>query len=219
MTENLTICFEHPDFVVINKPAGISVHKDEQAVGLSEKLAKQLGVEKLWLVHRLDKVTSGLLIFARNQTAAVNFYHLFHEHKIEKTYLALSDKKPKKKQGKIIGDMEKSRGGSWKLCPTKNHPAITQFHSLSLAPNLRLFILQPKTGKTHQLRVAMKSLSSPILGDTRYAGSTADRVYLHAYQLAFAYQGEDFLIRAWPTSGHFWANIDESAIMAISQPK
>ena len=55
MTENLTICFEHPDFVVINKPAGISVHKDEQAVGLSEKLAKQLGVEKLWLVHRLDK--------------------------------------------------------------------------------------------------------------------------------------------------------------------
>ena len=208
MTENLTICFEHPDFVVINKPAGISVHKDEQAVGLSEKLAKQLGVEKLWLVHRLDKVTSGLLIFARNQTAAVNFYHLFHEHKIEKTYLALSDKKPKKKQG-----------GSWKLCPTKNHPAITQFHSLSLAPNLRLFILQPKTGKTHQLRVAMKSLSSPILGDTRYAGSTADRVYLHAYQLAFAYQGEDFLIRAWPTSGHFWANIDESAIMAISQPK
>ena len=200
MTENLTICFEHPDFVVINKPAGISVHKDEQAVGLSEKLAKQLGVEKLWLVHRLDKVTSGLLIFARNQTAAVNFYHLFHEHKVEKTYLALSDKKPKKKQGKIIGDMEKSRGGSWKLCPTKNHPAITQFHSLSLAPNLRLFILQPKTGKTHQLRVAMKSLSSPILGDTRYAGSSADRVYLHAYQLAFVYQGEDF-------------------IMAISQPK
>jgi len=206
MTENLTICFEHPDFVVINKPAGISVHKDEQAVGLSEKLAKQLGVEKLWLVHRLDKVTSGLLIFARNQTAAVNFYHLFHEHKVEKTYLALSDKKPKKKQGK-------------NLCPTKNPPAITQFHSLSLAPNLRLFILQPKTGKTHQLRVAMKSLSSPILGDMRYAGSTADRVYLHAYQLAFVYQGEDFLIRAWPTSGHFWANIDESAIMAISQPK
>ena len=218
MTENLTICFEHPDFVVINKPAGISVHKDEQAVGLSEKLAKQLGVEKLWLVHRLDKVTSGLLIFARNQAAAVNFYHLFHEHKVEKTYLALSDKKPKKKQGKIIGDMEKSRGGSWKLCPTKNHPAITQFHSLSVAPNLRLFILQPKTGKTHQLRVAMKSLSSPILGDTRYACSTADRVYLHAYQLTFVYQGEDFLIRARPTIGHFWANIDESAIMATSQP-
>ena len=72
MTENLTICFEHPDFVVINKPAGISVHKDEQAVGLSEKLAKQLDVEKLWLVHRLDKVTSGLLIFARNIISFMN---------------------------------------------------------------------------------------------------------------------------------------------------
>ena len=64
MTENLTICFEHPDFVVINKPAGISVHKDQQAVGLTELVAKQLGVEQVWLVHRLDKITSGLLILA-----------------------------------------------------------------------------------------------------------------------------------------------------------
>ncbi|AFU18476.1 TIGR01621 family pseudouridine synthase [Actinobacillus suis] len=207
MTEKLTICFQHHDFVVIDKPVGVSVHKDEEAVGLTEKLAKQLQVEQVWLVHRLDKVTSGLLIFALNKQAAVHFYHLFEQHKIEKTYWALSDQKPKKKQGKISGDMQKSRNGAWKLCHSKQNPAVTQFISYSLEPNLRHFILQPKTGKTHQLRVAMKSLGSPILGDQLYAGTEADRVYLHAYQLKFEYQGESFCIQSPPTSGQFWAKI------------
>ncbi|WP_018652793.1 TIGR01621 family pseudouridine synthase [Actinobacillus capsulatus] len=207
MTEKLTICFQHHDFVVIDKPVGVSVHKDEEAVGLTEKLAKQLQVKQVWLVHRLDKVTSGLLIFALNKQAAVCFYHLFEQHKIEKTYWALSDQKPKKKQGKISGDMQKSRNGAWKLCHSKQNPAVTQFSSHSVKPHLRHFILQPKTGKTHQLRVAMKSLGSPILGDQLYAGTEADRVYLHAYQLKFDYQGESFCIQSSPTSGQSWAKI------------
>ncbi|UKH08549.1 TIGR01621 family pseudouridine synthase [Actinobacillus pleuropneumoniae] len=207
MTEKLTICFQHHDFVVIDKPVGVSVHKDEEAIGLTENLAEQLQAEQVWLVHRLDKVTSGLLIFALNKQAAVHFYHLFEQHKIEKTYWALSDQKPKKKQGKISGDMQKSRNGAWKLFHSKQNPAMTQFVSHSLEPNLRHFILQPKTGKTHQLRVAMKSLGSPILGDQRYAGTAADRVYLHAYQLKFDYQGESFCIQSQPTSGRFWAKL------------
>lgn len=207
MCEELAICLRHQDFIIINKPAGISVHKDDQAVGLTEKIANQLGVEQVWLVHRLDKITSGLLILALNKAAAVEFYHLFEQHKIQKTYWALSDAKPKKKQGKIVGDIQKARNGAWKLCHSKENPAITQFISHSLEPNLRHFILQPKTGKTHQLRVAMKSLGSPILGDSLYSGSETDRVYLHAYQLEFDYHGEAFCVQAEPTSGHFWAKI------------
>ncbi|VEI44845.1 RNA pseudouridine synthase [Actinobacillus equuli] len=103
--------------------------------------------------------------------------------------------------------MQKSRNGAWKLCHSKQNPAVTQFVSHSLEPNLRHFILQPKTGKTHQLRVAMKSLGSPILGDQLYTGTAADRVYLHAYQLKFEYQGESFCIQSSPTSGQFWAKI------------
>ena len=61
--------------------------------------------------------------------------------------------------------MQKARNGAWKLCQSKENPAITRFESVSCEPNLRLFILKPQTGKTHQLRVAMKSLGSPILGD------------------------------------------------------
>ncbi|TLU76546.1 TIGR01621 family pseudouridine synthase [Mannheimia varigena] len=207
MTVTLPICYQHPDFIIINKPEGLSVHKDDAERGLTDIVARQLNVEQVWLVHRLDKITSGLLILALNKEAAARFYHLFEQHKIWKTYWALSDKKPKKKQGRIVGDMEKSRNGAWKLCYSKENPAITQFTSHSLEPPLRHFILQPKTGKTHQLRVAMKSLGSPILGDKLYAGTAADRGYLHAYQLEFEYENELICVQAMPTSGHFWQKI------------
>lgn len=207
MQHTYPIIYQHPDFVIINKPVGVSVHRDEQAVGLSEDLAKQLEVAQVWLVHRLDKVTSGLLIFALNKAAAATFYHLFEQHKIQKTYWAMATKKPKKKQGSIIGDMQRSRNGAWKLCQSRENPAITQFTSHSIAPNLRQFVLQPKTGKTHQLRVAMKSLGSPILGDTLYGGEPADRVYLHAYRLEFEYQGESVVVEVEPDGEH-WQNLE-----------
>lgn len=206
MEQSFSICYQHSDFVIINKPEGISVHKDDQAVGLTQKLANQLGVEQVWLVHRLDKVTSGLLILALNKETATYFYQLFEQHQIQKTYWALATQKPKKKHGKIVGDMQKSRNGAWKLCHSTQNPAITQFESHSIAPNLRHFILQPKTGKTHQLRVAMKSLGSPILGDELYGGQPADRVYLHAYRLDFEYSGESISVAVMPKENR-WESI------------
>lgn len=188
------IIIQTDDFIIINKPHGISVHKDDNEVGLTQLVAQQLGVSQVWLVHRLDKVTSGLLLLALNERAAANLSGLFAQHKIQKTYLALSNLKPKKKQGLIIGDIEKARRGAWKLMLSRNNPAITRFYSVSCEPNLRLFILQPQTGKTHQLRVAMKSLGSPILGDALYAGKSEniDRTYLHAYRLQFKYEGNAY---------------------------
>ncbi|MBR0573444.1 MULTISPECIES: TIGR01621 family pseudouridine synthase [Pasteurellaceae] len=208
MYQKFTICYQNNDFVVINKPAGISVHKDNEETGLTTQLAQQLGIKQVWLVHRLDKVTSGLLILALKREVAVTFSQLFANHQIQKTYWALATNKPRKKQGKIVGDMERSRNGAWKLCHSKQNPAITQFHSHSIEPNLRHFILQPKTGKTHQLRVAMKSLGSPILGDKLYGGGNTDRVYLHAYQLEFVYQNQPIKISCVPQKGVLWQKLD-----------
>lgn len=200
------ILLKHRDFIIIYKPCGVSVHKDEAEVGLTTLVANQLGVPQVWLVHRLDKVTSGLLILALNAESAAEFSRLFAEHKIQKTYLALSNQKPKKKQGLIIGDMQKARNGAWKLCQTKENPAITRFESVSCEPNLRLFILKPQTGKTHQLRVAMKSLGSPILGDALYGKNTdeIDRTYLHAAKLDFEFKGEKIELFAMPKEGEWW---------------
>lgn len=202
----LDIIYQTDDFIIIYKPCGISVHKDQSEIGLTTLLAEQFSVPQVWLVHRLDKVTSGLLILALNAESAAEFFRLFSEHHIQKTYLALRNQKPKKKQGLIVGDMQKARNGAWKLCQSKENPAITRFESVSCEPNLRLFILKPQTGKTHQLRVAMKSLGSPILGDALYGKKTEkiDRTYLHAARLQFEFKGQAFDVFIPPKEGEWW---------------
>lgn len=176
-------------------------------------------------VHRLDKLTSGLCVLAKTKACAAEFGRLFESKQVQKYYLALSDKKPSKKQGAIIGDMEKGRNGSWKLCASKKNPALTQFFSYSYRPGVRLFILKPRTGKTHQLRVALKSLGAPILGDTRYYGvgpkgeggaSREDRMYLHAYHLSFDLGGENYLFQQLPADGlHFLSEEFKQLITSI----
>lgn len=183
------ILLRHPDFVAINKPAGLCVHQDGAAESFTGLLAQQLGVARVWLLHRLDKPTGGVLLLALNPEAASVLAQQFAAHSMHKTYLALSSQKPAKKQGWVKGDMAKARRGAWKLLRTQHNPALTRFHSRSIAPGLRLFVLQPLSGKTHQLRVAMKSLGSPILGDTLYGGQAAERLFLHAWRLQFDYAG------------------------------
>jgi tRNA pseudouridine32 synthase / 23S rRNA pseudouridine746 synthase len=195
--------FEHNDFFVFYKPAGASFHSEDGA-GFFATLAAQYPDETLFPVHRLDKITSGLLLVARNKPAAKQLGELFESHAIKKTYIAISDQKPSKKQGTIAGDMQRTRDGNWKLLHSKTNPAITRFTSHSLAPNLRLFVLQPQTGRTHQLRVMMKSLGSPIIGDTRYGGAVADRGYLHAQRLQFDWNGEAIDIHAAPENGELF---------------
>ncbi|WP_417614841.1 TIGR01621 family pseudouridine synthase [Oceanisphaera sp.] len=198
-----------PDYLVINKPAGIGMHQEGADPGLVRLLSEQLG-EQLYPVHRLDKITTGVLLLARNSTANRELSRQFAERSTRKWYLALSASKPTKKQGLIKGDMEKARGGSWKLARSQNNPAVTRFYSCLLAERLRGFLLQPETGKTHQLRVALKSQGCPILGDERYGGGPADRGYLHAWQLRFAYRGEPVCVRAPLTFGqHFLTHGDQ----------
>ncbi|EPG0609747.1 TIGR01621 family pseudouridine synthase [Vibrio fluvialis] len=187
------ILLTHTDFLLINKHPNVSVHKDDGDTMLLQEVAKQSGDAQLYLVHRLDKMTSGILLLARNAQAASELSKAFAERQVEKFYLALGSKKPKKKQGLISGDMERSRRASWKLLTSQTNPAVTQFFSLAAEPGERLFLCKPYTGKTHQIRVALKSIGSGIVGDPIYnAGSQADRGYLHAFALRFSYAGETY---------------------------
>ena len=201
--------FEHADFFVFDKPAGISFHSEDGA-GFFAQLTKQYPTETLFPVHRLDKITSGLLLVARNKPAAQQLGQLFESHAIKKTYIALTDQKPSKKQGTISGDMQRTRGGNWKLLHSKKNPAITRFTSHSLAPNLRLFVLAPQTGRTHQLRVMMKALGSPIIGDLRYGGTAADRGYLHAQRLQFDWNGEAINAHLMPDAGELFTQFADA---------
>jgi tRNA pseudouridine32 synthase/23S rRNA pseudouridine746 synthase len=193
------------DFVAISKAPGVSVHRDDASHGLVETVAAELGYPRLFLVHRLDRMTSGLLLLATSAAACAALAALFAQRRVEKYYLALSDRRPARKQGQVRGDMERARNGSWRLSRGQTDPAVTHFFSRSLAPGLRLFVLRPGTGKTHQLRVAMKSLGAPILGDDRYGGSDADRGYLHAYALRFQHAGQPITLLDRPLQGEHFA--------------
>lgn len=197
----IEIQFQNEDFVVTVKPQGVSFHSETGEPGLFEQVKTQLNTGELYPVHRLDKLTSGLVIFAKHQSAAAEFGGLFEQHQVDKYYVAISDQKPKKKQGWIKGDMAKARRGAFKLLRTMDNPAKTRFISTSVTPGTRLYLLKPYSGKTHQLRVALKSVGAPIIGDELYGGEPADRAYLHAYALRFTLSGEYFEFRCPPCSG------------------
>ncbi|REL32075.1 TIGR01621 family pseudouridine synthase [Thalassotalea euphylliae] len=225
MTSGFELVDEQPDFVLVNKAPNVNFHDEgELGAGLFSQVKSQLELTELYPVHRLDKLTSGLVIFAKNLAAARTFEQLFREHQIDKYYIALSDKKPKKKQGLIKGDMAKSRRGMWKLIRTMENPAITQFFSTSLIAGLRAYLLKPHSGKTHQIRVALSSIGAPILGDTLYGnpGSekfVADRGYLHAYALRFTYQDKVFDYLQTPNFGkHFQSSEALAWLSSISPP-
>ena len=198
------IVADHKQYIVIDKDPNVGFHTEDGVFGVAEQLKRDLGVEALYPVHRLDRMTSGLLLFAKNRQTARVLGEQFEQRQVQKFYLALSDRKPKKKQGSVKGDMEKGRRGSWKLLISKNNPAVTQFFSCSVEPGLRLYLLKPLTGKTHQLRVAMKSIGAPILGDGRYSTVDLDadeRGYLHAYGLGFTLGGQSPRFICPPTRG------------------
>ncbi|HAU4889571.1 TPA: TIGR01621 family pseudouridine synthase [Aeromonas hydrophila] len=199
------ILAQHKDFMVINKGPGLGMHDETDEAGLLHPgLVSRVKADTgllLYPVHRLDKMTSGLVLLAHTTEANRALSMAFAAREVSKQYLALSDRKPKKKQGWVKGDMQKGRGGSWMLTRTLDNPAISWFDSVSVREGLRLYRIKPQTGKTHQIRVALKSVGAPILGDERYGGTAADRGYLHAWRLAFTLAGEAFDFVCPPDEG------------------
>ena len=194
------------EFVVLNKAAGISFHS-EQGAGLVVQAEQALGF-KLFPVHRLDKVTSGLIVLARSSEAAAQLTRLFTSHQVEKYYLALSMNKPAKKQGWVKGDMAAARRGAWKLLKTQMNPAVSYFISQGFADlPVRAFLIKPYSGKTHQIRVALKSIGAAIAGDVLYQGAAADRVYLHAFALRFTLAGKVYQYQQLPEQGAYFQQL------------
>ena len=214
----LHIVGESARWVVVDKPHGVPCHANSKGEGVLTLLRRQqvargesdAAVKEYRLVHRLDDGTSGCLVVAKDRDAAATLGSAFRERRVRKAYVALTASEPKKKKATIAGDLVKARRGAWKLersCSPGACACTVFTRTLGLgapAPEAgdaaqRLLVARPVTGKTHQIRVAAKSIGAPLLGDGLYGGGKADRLYLHAAAIRIPDVGLD--ARAPPDSG------------------
>ena len=188
---DLPILYEDDDVIVVNKPSGLLTHakgglSDEPTVAeiIRPKTSFATDTDRPGIVHRLDRDTSGLLIIAKNPESAAHLQRQFAERTAKKTYIAITDGKPKLNAAKIdlpIG-RNPSAPSTFRIDPN-GKPAQTTYHVLAENDIQSLVELKPTTGRTHQLRVHLAHLNTPILGDRVYGKSSDCRMMLHAQKL------------------------------------
>ena len=188
---DLPILYEDDDVIVVNKPSGLLTHakgglSDEPTVAeiIRPKTSFATDTDRPGIVHRLDRDTSGLLIIAKKPESAAHLQRQFAERTAKKTYIAITDGKPKLSAAKIdlpIG-RNPSAPSTFRIDPN-GKPAQTTYHVLAKNDTQSLVELKPTTGRTHQLRVHLAHLNAPILGDRVYGKSSDCRMMLHAQKL------------------------------------
>ena len=188
---DLPILYEDDDVIVVNKPSGLLTHakgglSDEPTVAeiIRSKTSFATDTDRPGIVHRLDRDTSGLLIIAKNPESAAHLQRQFAERTAKKTYIAITDGKPKLNAAKIdlpIG-RNPSAPSTFRIDPN-GKPAQTTYHVLAENDTQSFVELKPTTGRTHQLRVHLAHLNAPILGDRVYGKSSDCRMMLHAQKL------------------------------------
>lgn len=177
------IIFENEDFFAINKPAGLAVQLGSGVSICVETFIKAYPNVKCYLVHRLDKDTSGVLLIAKGQQSARLLTQMFRENKIHKTYLAIVDGKIKT-SGTINNYIDKGTDEKMHVSISGVN-AITNYKPLKSVGYNTLLELKPVTGRKHQLRVhCTESLKAPIIGDKKYnPNCTEKHLMLHAHKL------------------------------------
>ena len=188
---------DNSDFIVINKKSGIAV---QGGTKVKENLINILSNSAFfketqpYIVHRIDKDTSGVMIIAKNRSTAQQLTSLFRLRKIHKIYLALSFGSVEKKKDTIDNNLIRYDGNK-KIFER----AITSYHNIDSNKNYTLFKLKPTTGRKHQIRKHLVDIGCPIVGDTKYfiqkpVGKI--QLMLHAYEIKFILNNQKFTFKA-----------------------
>ena len=199
------ILLETSDFVIVNKPAGVATVPggwDVDAPNLVKILEADYG--RVWIVHRLDKGTSGVAVFARTAAAHRTLSLLFETRAVSKIYHAIVIGNPKWDEHIARHPLRFDVGHSHRTVVdhSKGKPSETAFRVLERFNDYCLLEAHPGTGRTHQVRVHAYALGFPLLGDDLYSEVGRDiislipRPALHAYSLEFEFEGKPFSFTA-----------------------
>jgi RluA family pseudouridine synthase len=184
------LLYEDGELIVVNKPAGINSQRTPyQLKGTLEywvtEYFKAAGSgEPARVVHRLDRGTSGAMLFPKNRQGAGRLSKLFQDGLVDKLYLALVSGRPGQERWAVdapIGKVASARYG----VVEGGKAAVTEFRTVATSGDLSLVEARPLTGRTHQIRVHLASVGLPIIGDATYGGQPAGRMMLHCAAMTF----------------------------------
>lgn len=202
---NLPILTETSHYLAIDKPAGLIVERnpwEPSAESLVfEYLSEKRGSPFLGIVHRLDRVTSGVLLLAKKKSALKELNRQFAEKQVRKTYLAIVEQAPSQAEGKLEHWLFKNQAEK-RAVVFERQQKNAVFCSLSYRSlKGRLLEISPDTGKFHQIRAQLAAIGCPITGDNAYGAQTGYRpnaIMLHAWKLEFndPLSGERVLVEA-----------------------
>lgn len=193
----LEIIHENNDYLVVNKAAGLISEKSPyEAVTIEDQVFNHILQSKrkpyVGIIHRLDRVTSGVLILAKKKSILVEFNTLFSSRKVQKTYLAIVKNKPTKNKGNLVNFLIKNnKEKKAEIVQSKSKDTLNCMLSYKVIGQNNvgyLLEVKPKTGRFHQIRAQLANIGLPIIGDKKYGSDTKYvplSVCLHAWKLTF----------------------------------
>jgi 23S rRNA pseudouridine1911/1915/1917 synthase len=196
----LPIIYQDSDIIVVDKPAGLTVHPAPghprgtlvNALLATHPELREVGDRlRPGIVHRLDKDTSGLIVVAKNERAQAALQTQLKEREVKKTYVALVRGVPEPREGMIEAPIGRNPKNRKKMAVVAGgREATTKYRVIEVIGGGQYALLEaePVTGRTHQIRVHLSALAHPIVGDATYGGRSKvlGRQFLHAAKLAFA---------------------------------
>ena len=197
LNQSLDIKYENKNLIIINKPSGIVVHPSKghqndtiinALIGMGIKFESYSGKPKPWLVHRLDKDTSGLLIIAKNEITYNYLTKIQKTRMIKKQYIGIVQGIPNSAKAIIDAPIGRNKLNRKTMSITKEgRHSLTEYAITKSNNNMSLLKITLLTGRTHQIRVHLKAIGHPIIGDILYGKKSkyVNRQMLHAYKLSF----------------------------------
>ncbi len=212
----LQIHYEDEDLAVIEKPAGLVVHPGAKTTEQTmvhallfhfRNLSDAGGKSRPGIVHRLDKRTSGLMVVAKNNTAHARLSKSFQDRQIQKTYLALVHGRPRREEGVIELSIGRHRTIRTRMAAqtARGRAALTEYRIIEKLRGFSLLEVNIKSGRTHQIRVHLSAIGTPVVGDDVYGErryrefvrkyGPLDRYFLHAASLRFSHPSTGVLMQ------------------------
>jgi len=191
VAKNIDIIYEDKDIIVINKPSGlltVATEKEKNKTAyhlVMEYLKKKNKNNRIFIIHRLDKDTSGIIMFAKNERAKHLYQDNWNDIVKKRCYYAVIDGKMENKEGTIKSYLKENGNMVYSVKDRSGKLAITEYKVLKERKNISLLDINLKTGRKNQIRVHMKENKTPILGDLKYGEKSKliNRLALHAYKL------------------------------------